>query len=330
MADVARRSVSIDAVRVVAMVCIVAGHVWVTDHPIRGLLYSWHVPVFFFLTGYLTRPGRRMGDEAQARARTLLVPYAAWMILLCGVTFGLALTAGRLSVERVVRVVWGGQFAAGPPFWPVWFVTALFVAALIYRGISRLPLAGQWGIAVVLAFLAVYVPGQPVKFLPWGIGLALPGVLFVVAGATLRELRLHVTRPVLASGAVLILAFTVVLLEFSRPLDMKRLDLGTPGLSIIVAMAISAGLILLSEGLLDTSGKQFSWVTPLAQASLVVLFLHPVVIIALRGFSVQKPAIFLLTLAITWPVGLVLLRLRQGWVLTGAPIRTTAYVRPGR
>jgi fucose 4-O-acetylase-like acetyltransferase len=299
------------------MIAIVAGHVWVTAHPLRELLYSWHVPVFFVLTGYLWKPQRSFGTEAKNRTLTLLVPYVVWLALLGGFTLWLALVNGNLHVDRVERVLWGGQFAAGAPFWPIWFVTTLYAAALIYRALSRAPLPLQWLIAIVLASLALYLPGQPLKYLPLGIGLALPGLLFVLAGVTFRRVRPRLRRPLLTSLALLVPAFALAGFGVSRPLDMKRLDLGTLVLSAVVAVAISVGLILLAEWIFDGRDALSGIITPLAQASLVVLFLHTPIIVVLRQTATPKPVVLLLALVISWGIGLALLRVRGAWVLTG-------------
>jgi acyltransferase len=321
MGYVSSRSVSIDAVRVVGMIAIVAGHVWVTAHPLRELLYSWHVPVFFVLTGYLWKPNRSFGTEAKNRTLTLLVPYLVWLALLGGSTIGVALVNGNLSVDRIVRVLWGGQFAAGVPFWPIWFVTTLYAAALMYRVLSRLPLALQWLLAIALAALAAYLPGQPLQYLPLGIGLALPGLVFVVAGATFRLVRSRLHQPLLTSLVLLVPAFALAGFGISLPLDMKHLDLGTVVLSVVVAGAISVGLILLAEGIFDGRDALGGIITPLARASLVVLFLHTPIIVFLRQVATPKPVVFLLTLVTTWAIGLALLRVRGAWVLTGVPPR---------
>jgi len=311
------RSVPLDAVRVVAMLAIVAGHVW-GNSPARPYLYSWHVPVFFVLSGYLWKAGRPLGQVAARRAKSLLIPYAAWLLILAAVALSIESTRGGVDPTRPLEILWGGQFATGRPFWAIWFVPVLYFASVIYALIARFPLPVQWVIALALCVAAVYVPGQGARYLPLGLGLAPPGVLFIVAGVTLRRLR--PSHPVRTGVLLLAVSFTSVALGASDPVDVKQLDLGTPVLSAIVAVAISAGLILLAEGLL--AGVPAAWgrvVTPLARASLTVLFLHVLVLTAMHALGLPKPAAFVLTVCVTWGVGLLLTRAPHGWILTGVP-----------
>lgn len=327
----------LDAVRVLAMLAIVAGHVWV-DGPERPFLYSWHVPIFFVLAGYLWKPNRSLGREVKNRVRSLLIPYGAWLLVLGTVAVSIESSEGRFGPTRLLHILWGGQFATGRPFWAIWFVTALFFAAVIYRLISPLPLLGQWAVAGVLFVAAVYIPGHPARFLPLSLGLSLPGIVLIVAGFTLRRFRSAIRRPTVTGAALLVASFAVISLQWSQPLDLKQLDVGTPVLSALTALAISVGLILLAEGVLGggPSGNNVSGgasvrqtdagggmermarvVTPLAQASLTVLFIHPAVITIFYTLGLSKAAVFLLTIGIAWSVGLLLLRFPHSGALTG-------------
>lgn len=298
------------------MLAIIAGHVWVTAHPLRELLYSWHVPVFFVLTGYLWKQ-RSFRTEVHRRTRSLLVPYLAWLVLLCSGAVVAEVMSDDVRPERILKSLWGGQEAAGAPFWPIWFVTALFAAALVYVWLSRLPLALQWLGAGILLVAAVYVEGQPAQYLPLSLGLALPGVVFIVVGVTLRRFRHRITHPVAVAVGFLGVGFTAAGLGLTEPVDLKQLDLGTVGFSPMVASLISAGLILLAQGLLDRREWTGTFVTRAAQASLVVLFLHTAIIVTLDAWGVPKPVNFVLTVLLAWGVGLLLLRVPSAWVLTG-------------
>lgn len=313
------RSVPIDVVRIVAMLAIIAGHVSVNG-PLRPFLYSWHVPVFFVLSGYLWKERRSFGQVVVRRAKSLLVPYVAWLVILGTVALTIESSRGGVEPSRPLNLLWGGQFATGRPFWAIWFVPALFFATLIYRLLARLPILLQWLVALALCIVSVYVPGDFARYLPLGMGLALPGVLFMVAGVTLQRIRSLITHPVGVGLLLLVVSFGSMAFGLSGPVDLKELDLGTPALSAVVAIMTSVGLIMLAEGLLPRfSARLAPMVTPLARASLAVLFLHVLTLTALRSAGLPLPVVFLLTVCVVWAVGVLLLRTPFGWILTGVP-----------
>ena len=74
------RSAAIDSLRLLGIVAVVAGHVW-SNELARDLLYTWHVPLFFVLSGYLWARDRSMALEVPNRWGTIGLPYTAWLSL---------------------------------------------------------------------------------------------------------------------------------------------------------------------------------------------------------------------------------------------------------
>lgn len=72
---------SIDLLRVLGIIAVVATHAFALTPTRRLLLFTWQVPLFFLLSGYFFRFDRAFDKDTAARARTLLVPYASWMVV---------------------------------------------------------------------------------------------------------------------------------------------------------------------------------------------------------------------------------------------------------
>ncbi|MCU1424613.1 MAG: acyltransferase, partial [Microbacteriaceae bacterium] len=124
---------------------------------------------------------------------------------------------------------------------------------------------------------------------------------------------------------------------------LKRLDVGTPVVSVALAIAVSVGFILLAQGLLDDGparlgvsaaagveradvggviGRLPRVATALAKATLTVLFIHPAVITVVQSLGLPKPMVFITTIGIAWAIGLLLLRIPHSRALTGLkPVR---------
>lgn len=50
-----KRIVSIDIARGIAILCIILGHLGIRQ--INRIVFTFHVPIFFFITGYFIHPG---------------------------------------------------------------------------------------------------------------------------------------------------------------------------------------------------------------------------------------------------------------------------------
>lgn len=244
----ADRSVAVDLVRVIGVVAIVAGHTWDQRHFALAGLYTWHVPVFFVLTGYLWKSGRTPRDELVRRSRTLLVPYISWLLLVTLIWTVFRLMVGDGVDTRTLALLPLGGNWISRPYSAFWFVTCLFAAAVLLRWLQRLHPVLPWFVAGV--GLAWCIGDRfAIARIPESIGMALPALAFILVGILLRRFRGTIDRP-LAVGLVLLVPSWW--LGWSGALDtlnMKAGNLGTPVLSVLMACAISCGMLLVAEAL---------------------------------------------------------------------------------
>lgn len=243
-APVVTRSAGIDLLRVVGIAAVVVGHVW-SDHVTRAAIYTWHVPLFFLLTGYFWTPGRPLGGELGRRWRSLGVPYVTWFALLFAALVAAEAATGEVAEGAFGNALYGGS-AAVRPFSAFWFVSVLFLLAVAYRGLERFPAAVTWTVALV-GLLVAYLAPKVVTAGPLGLFLVPACLVFVLAGRLLRRLRPHLSAGVAA--VMLALGAALVVTGLSTPLDVKAGDFGTPGLGVLTAVLISGGLVLLAEEL---------------------------------------------------------------------------------
>ncbi|WP_166788197.1 acyltransferase family protein [Cryobacterium glaciale] len=311
------RSAAIDGLRVLGIVGIVAGHVWSdrSNDIARMGLYTWHVPVFFFLGGYLWANERSLGTEFGKRVRTLLVPYVAWLLLI-GAVYGTYLWANGKSLQ-FGNVLLGGSYM-GAPFFAFWFVTALFGACLLLRALQRFPVWLPWGVAAAGLGVAYLAPDF-LTTVPFSLGVAVPAMIFILAGISFRRIAPRLERG-WVSVALLAGSAALIVTGVSQPLDMKQGDFGTPVLSVVIASAISAGLVLLFHGMFASSTPRVArLVTRAATVGLAVVLTHSAFIMLLSEVPVHMPAVlhFLVVLVVSWSLAYLLSRTPLGSVFTG-------------
>lgn len=70
----------IDIAKGIAMICIILGHLGNAN--INRIVFTFHVPIFFFITGCFTNKKRDLNDFIKNKARTLLVPYIITSIVI--------------------------------------------------------------------------------------------------------------------------------------------------------------------------------------------------------------------------------------------------------
>lgn len=317
---VKNRDAGIDLARIVGIIAIVAGHVWIGVDLVYDAIYPWHVPLFFFLTGYLWRSWRPFRDEVKARSLTLALPYLTWFTVLSVPFFvAIAITRSNDLSGIILDSLLGGSYA-GRPYSAFWFVGALFAVTILYRIMQRLPFWSHVAIAAGLLIVSYFIADALIR-VPLGFGLALPALIFVVAG---RAWRVHCHRlghkAWWAVGA-LIGCLALVATGVSAPIDFKPGNLGTPVLTVAVGIVLSASVLELCRTVASVIPKAEGVITTLGSTGFTVILAHGGVLWLLRTTDVGGLGDFLVALSIPWLVGVVALRTRLSRLITGAPRR---------
>jgi acyltransferase len=305
------RSAALDVVRIVAVVAVVAGHAYSRHPSTARLIFSWHVPIFFVLSGYLWTPGRSLGSEVRRRGETLLVPYTAWLVI---VTTGWLLVRHHRGIhlhERFFHKLLKGGTYIGMPYSAFWFISALFVAAVVFRLIER----ATGGLAPVVAAAAgvvgVVVAGhspQTLRSIWWAVGLALPCLLFVAAGALLRKVRPGISWPLLTGAALLLFGGSALRLGV-HSLNIKNANFGDPAVTLIVSIALCVGMILVAEGMFVGGLSRSDAISRLAAGALPVVLAHGMFLVVLADEPFDAPLwVFVAALVVPWLAALLIAR----------------------
>ena len=263
-----------DNAKLLLVTLVVVGHSWTllpdvsTSGPVYVFLYTFHVPAFVLVTGYLSRRFTFTRPNVQRLLGTVVAPYLVFETLLA---------LFRTSVgEEDFGVLYVN------PHWPLWYLTVLFLWRLVTPLFNRV--AHPLALAVVVCVVGGLNTVDALD-LPRAFGL-LP---FFVAGLTMtREQFDWLARPRVRVAATLLLALTFVVATFVAGQFSKEwlywrhgyADLGVPfwlGACVRLGLLVVAGTLTLSA--LSLIPRSQRWFTPLGAASLVVYLCH--------GFAVK-------------------------------------------
>jgi len=192
----------IDALKGIGIILVVFAH---HSLPVAldTYIFSFHMPLFFFISGFLFDFGKYAESAAnfvKGRFRSLIVPYFCFAVLTCLFYFLLD-TAFQPEVTNIkffeasaVYGIYSIIYALGPlvsynP--PLWFLTCLFVTELLfyrfakkYYGEPRKLVLWLTAAGVIGYLYSVYVPFR----LPWNADVALSAVVFYGAGNLFRKI----------------------------------------------------------------------------------------------------------------------------------------------
>jgi len=263
-----------DNAKFVLVTLVVVGHSWTlmpdvpTSSPVYLFLYTFHVPAFVLVTGYLSRSFTFTRRNLRKLFTTVVVPYFVFETLLA--LFRMIVGDEDFSTLYV------------DPHWPMWYLTALFFWRL------ATPLLNRVRHPMVLAVAVSLVGGLNTAGV-LDISRAMGLLPFFVAGLVMtREQfdRLAAPRVRVVAAVLLTLAFvaaTFVGGHLSKEWLYWRTgysELGVPfwlGVLLRAVLLVVTGALALSA--LSLLPRSQRWFTRLGSASLVVYLFH--------GFAVK-------------------------------------------
>lgn len=274
-----RRLVWVDVCKGITIFLMILGHISGIPALLRSVIFSFHMPLFFIINGFLIRH-YRIRDTFARSVKTLLKPY----LVICLVEAVLAAwrmdsfpDAGAKFFSCLNDMVVGMSktstaFQEYGSVWLVWFVGCLFVARNLYVLIRNLPVEKSIQNLILLAVSAAgCLIGQKVAFLPWSLDVAMASVVFIAAGNALSGLKLSGKQVALASVAAA--GIWVFLLSRGGQLELATRQYPLGALCFVCALAGSFLVIQLSKCITKVPGFRAFWAW-MGKNSLVILAVH--------------------------------------------------------
>lgn len=200
----------IDIARGIAILFVIIGHSlgnYMSTY-FANLIYVFHMPIFFILSGYLYREKKKR-KFLQSSCFNLLVPYIgtaiiAFLLLTVYLVHNNSIIApSRVHSyhELIFSVLYGAGSNVTLPFThyqiaaigAIWFLLAFFIGTQLFNFVMTLDIS-QNGLLVkgmiiaLLTFAGTYL--QTYVYLPWSINAALFAQVFFFSGYIIKEFEL--------------------------------------------------------------------------------------------------------------------------------------------
>ena len=182
------RDETFDVLKGIAIILMIVGHCGLS--PFRSFIYSFHMPLFFFVAGYFLKK-RPLRKEISLSTKRLIIPYIFAAFWLCIVT--ICIDPSRLqSITTACLLGFRAQYV---PNWInahvglLWFILALFWARLITVTLIQRIKSDIWlgivffSLALIGMFLNNYV------FVPFCIPQGMCAAGFLFAGHLINKYK---------------------------------------------------------------------------------------------------------------------------------------------
>lgn len=283
------RNQTIDISKGLGILLVVLGHnplVWQEKGELYRVIFSFHMPLFFFLSGVFLNPGKGWGDTVREKADALLKPYLVTLVPL--IVLGAVFKAEPLGAGLMGLLYGTGRSIAWDPLWFLphlmlvtlisWILANVVFGRMRSESLKLLLILGMLvtGILSIKAFWPLHVrlfgTEQVLFGLPWSVDVLAVTTFYYLLGHLLAR-RVMDFRPTLPSTLLAAGLFLSCHLFWDQTIDLnnRRFDgLIAPlvasvcGIQLMLSAAhVLSGQVLLRRGF-----------ATLGAASLFVLVFH--------------------------------------------------------
>lgn len=280
-----KRVLYYDIAKGIAILCIILGHqgiAWI-DH----IVFTFHVPIFFLITGCFINTKLSFKDYVKRKARILLVPYGVTCLaIIClGALKGGILSGWEGAVKSAAEWIYASLYGSGIPYsspffikeiGAIWFLLASFWGSICLRwllGVRRKEIR----IAAVLFLFAAGYWSRSLFWFPFSIQAGCCAVLFMYFGFLLHNIkteRIELPEEVRICGIIFALLVWVSFIRDFQSFSLVCCNVGRGAADIFASLCGCVIILLFSRYIETKNCVLVKLLAFLGENSLFMLCIH--------------------------------------------------------
>ena len=274
---------SVDIAKGIAIICIILGHMH--EDSINSVVFTFHVPVFFLITGYFIKDETPVVQFIKRKFRSLVVPYFIISLALILISAFQAILINRSIGENVRHWTEAALYGSGGDYdkWftihqigAIWFLWATFFAAVIVKLLLKKNYIVRI-IGIAVAFLTGYLTSRYLFWFPLSIQAGMCASLYVYIGYCFKKTQdtfRQLPKEIKITGVILAALVWISFIRNFESFWLVSCDFGRGFIDILSSLCACLVVFVISYGIdryLKISAKILS---SIGQCSLLILFIH--------------------------------------------------------
>ena len=284
------REIWVDYAKAIGIILVVYGHVArgvfkagmeyapVIHNLVDSVIYSFHMPLFFFLSGlFFIQTLRKRGARGFFinKTETILYPFIVWSLLQGGIEVILSShTNNHTSIADVLSLFW-------EPRAQFWFLYALFLISIISVYVYK-NLDTKFNLTVFAIASLAYLLRDHFNLIP-AVGYVSKNFVFFSLGILMYENKKILANKNSYILPVFFIAFVVLQCVFHYQLNLTYLT-DQYLFSLVLALV---SIIFIASLCLYLSKYRIQWLKLLGVSSLIIFLMHILVASGIR-MALQK------------------------------------------
>tara|TARA_B100002019_G_scaffold137251_1_gene118259 strand:+ start:26316 stop:27251 length:936 start_codon:yes stop_codon:yes gene_type:complete len=255
----------VDKLKTLGILSVILGHI---DSPLNAFIFSWHMPLFFFLSGFFIDIKKSINDFAVSNFNRLMIPYFIFSILALIIEPFKRILLGRENIDVLNELIGIFFFMDYPHLintygFVLWFLPTLFFGRLIvFVVINKINSSIiQISIVSMLFYTSFSLD------LIFGIDNALNSILFIYLGYLYYSKLQNEKR----LSMLIFVFFGIIILYGIPPLNMSLKNFDSIFINIIYSVSFILLLITLTKVINIKSKLILMWGTN----TMLLFIVHP-------------------------------------------------------
>ncbi|MCP4178418.1 MAG: acyltransferase family protein [bacterium] len=287
----------VDHLKGLGIILVVAGHTDINPY-LKSIIYSFHMPLFFFLSGYLYKGESGLKAYFIKKSIHLLLPYISFFFI---VNYWIFIFAIKLLsdtdnsnqllpsiLKGISKLFCGGRYLDGNDSL-FWFINVLFLTQQIYHVIylklgDSITLRNLIILSYIISIIDSYYLND-INF-PWSIDVVFATLPYFYIGHYYAGKKEEMKR--LSNIFILLFVISVPLSVYCNDVvfNMRGSSYGIPICSFIASLGGIYLFVFLSE--IISKYPFFNFIAEFGKASMIILYLHLMIFIGLNRFLTAK------------------------------------------
>lgn len=280
-----KRILWLDVLKGIGIITVIISHCFIPETFLNKYLYSFHMPLFFFASGYLFKK-KKIGNFLIGRYKNLIIPYFLFSIIsLC--LFFLTANIGDVKIpqseqlKKILGVFYGNGINDYMFNITIWFLLCLFIVEFIFQLIMEFTNSTISLIVILILFSIIgYLDSKFMTIrLPWSIDVAFTGIVFYGIGYLFKGKKYEITNYQKIPLILLLVSISLVSCYFNAKVDMNHNELGN---FILFYLSALSGIAYIS--IISVDFRNSSFLSFLGRNSLIIVGTHTLLLIILGSF----------------------------------------------
>ncbi len=250
----------IDIAKGIGIILVVLSHLTENGQILRKVIFSFHMPLFFFLSGLVLKVNIPFLEYLKKKFKGVYFPFLFFLITdyCCGFIFNIIKYGFSINMVKDIFVTFlksvSGTYIIQNGYTfnpPIWFLCVLFFAEIFLFFVLKLPKC----ILIVLLPFFVFLSYFTTFYLPFCISYLPTVSLFMISGFLLKDYILYFEKVlyckikkflILIANLIISFLLVYVLSINNEIISMQSLDFGNPILFFLCAFLGINSIISLS------------------------------------------------------------------------------------